>query len=1067
MTDSGHFKRQAQQKKIKQRIKRQAYGIAFKALQKDLKNNVLDEQKISDIYRKINLRLNHSFKSFNQYRIARQGFLQAVRDYNQTHNAQLDEPVVPIVEGRDKLTIGYDWFVEGSKVSDSYKTMLDIWQKKRKFSANEYVMYLLYSSIMLGGLNDIDALRALYQWLYGERKLYQINLTSDDHQEESLAVIPLAVQDTRYGCISPNDNELTRYVNYIPDPISLMLLYTLKDIDLNKRKVSQFETLINQLNKQFKLTQRDPNKPHLSHLVKYANFHWRNLPESAIDGAGSMVMQGNLKTTALPTNKLLDYNQEKIVNAESKQGKTLEWRHFFESDAKFDTKTSQPRSSITEYPSFSKNLIKEIQYELKGSKNSAKTQLSHLLAEYPQPNAQRLIQWTLSLLSDGKSNQQSISKYVGSIGRDWLMLTMDESLDDWLEEDYIEVYEQIIQSKISDGRKASLLYKEDEDSDDAIELTDYDLASYGDDAIDTSNLDDSDMGSIEPHKDARNSEPTTKTFTSGRLQAFHNFQMHAYGAPCVPFAWQVQKQVVEANMVSPRVYHCMQNYLKLAKLTEDQRQLCQTVVALAYRTGMRLNELIGIKVADIEDINNPSIILKPNRYRRLKSSSARRRLPIACLLKRNELESFQKLYEQQKTAKRRYLFSSGIEDNPLPSYFFTNLLTRLWDLALGRDNHNYTFHSMRHTAISQLGLVVSKSPLTYVMTDYDNEDAKRICKALLGYHQMQGAWFGLASFVGHLTCDTTFEHYIHTAHLIAGQQLSQAQVFMPLITLTNITDIEYQRINYHDKTAYDKTNKTVSLTKLRSYFGKKLKAHHAPLFQTNQEINKQSLNLQSMELKADTLPQSIFIHAKYNDVIAYLLELNAVEVTQRRERLEQIAIKHGIYFKDAQRIYANAERLHNDQRLIIQPRGRKAQIVINKALDRAYHLSIRDPDTLHRLVAIYQQKHITSNSYLHFGIKKSQHQLLAEFMTLACQLVDAQHWQIRSDSEQAVRDLKKKYRLNSKIMTGVRPKFKGFEVRVVDKAKDSKTGDGYYKSSGVLKFVGGVLVCLVDLTFIA
>ncbi|HCI76148.1 MULTISPECIES: hypothetical protein [unclassified Psychrobacter] len=88
--------------------------------------------------------------------------------------------------------------------------------------------------------------------------------------------------------------------------------------------------------------------------------------------------------------------------------------------------------------------------------------------------------------------------------------------------------------------------------------------------------------------------------------------------------------------------------------------------------------------------------------------------------------------------------------------------------------------------------------------------------SLAGYHHAQGAWFALASVVGHLTCDTTFEHYIHTAHLLAGQQLSEANLDIPFIVLQNITGISYQKLNYHDKTVYDKTTKTVFCQNLKS-----------------------------------------------------------------------------------------------------------------------------------------------------------------------------------------------------------------------------------------------------------
>lgn len=59
-------------------------------------------------------------------------------------------------------------------------------------------------------------------------------------------------------------------MSYVPDDLSLMFLYALGDTDISQR-----------LNNTFELTCRDPEKIHLSHLIKYANFHWRQWPGHA------------------------------------------------------------------------------------------------------------------------------------------------------------------------------------------------------------------------------------------------------------------------------------------------------------------------------------------------------------------------------------------------------------------------------------------------------------------------------------------------------------------------------------------------------------------------------------------------------------------------------------------------------------------------------------------------------------------------------------------------------------------------------------------------------------------
>ena len=1017
-----------------------------------------DESDMEEHYCTIDNELSNIFKTFNQYRCARVGFLQAVRNYNKNNNCALDEPVVPIVAERDKLTISYDWFVEGSKVSETWEAMQLTWQRKLKFSANDYVSYFFYSSIMFGGLNDIDVLRALYQWLFSDRKLYLVNLKkqSGPHQkldaDNILLVIPLEVLDDKYGCrIDGNDDALTRYVSYVPDDLSLIFLNALEGTDLNKRKINQFETIVKELNNKFGLTCRDPQKIYLSHLIKYANFHWRQWPGSTIDGAGSLVMQGQLKSTSLPTKQLLSYNREIIQSTQP----AINWQKLFIQSTSLND-TSKPSKS---YPAFSKNIIQLIQESLKGTRLSAKEKINHLKNDFPQPNAIRLLGWVLFLLEGSQTNLNSVSKYVGCIGREWLMLTMDEELEEWGTNDYEEIYEQIILSKVKDARKKDVLQKDPIDDRDDIELDDDDLVYPVPNlaqVLDESNDSKSERKNFTSLDELKN----TQAYTYGRLRAFHRYQMQDFDAPDVVFAWGENKQVVKASMVSPRVYNAMHSALQISELNKSQKLLCQTILILAYRTGMRINEIAGIKLKNVKGIPDISVVLTPNPYLRLKSSSAKRRVLLTALLKKDELKILTLFIAQQERISASYLFSQGASRQPLPTYFFSNLMRILWDEVLGQNNHDYTFHSFRHTAISQLALAINKSALAQMMTDYTVEDCQNIADSLAGYHQNQGAWFGLASFVGHLTCDTTFEHYIHTAHLLAGWQLSNAKIEIPFTVLQNVTGIDYQTVNYHDKAAYDRSTKTVALKKLRPYFAKKLKAHHAPLF-TAPDMSAQLIQ-KSTDTEEKEVACSIFIDVRYDAVISFIREVDNLKPELREKELENTAIKYGIHLLNAKKFYQNASSLNNNDKLITQVKGQGAQAIITTALDKAYQMSVHNPDKLRQFVSIYKQKHITSRSYLKFGIKESQHKLLAEFLKIGCEIIAPHHWQLTSNSVKEVRDFKKKYKLDSAIRVETNQNSAEFEVRVVRKIKSSSTDAKAYESSGVLKFLGEVLVILIE-----
>lgn len=1057
---AAHKLRQAKQQQQKAALRKKAANLVSDYLQQ---YQVIDSTDISKHYHAIDAKLSKTFTTFNNYRVARQGFLDAVRAYNKANHCTLDEPVVPIVAERDKLTISYEWFVEGSKVSSTWEAMQLSWQNKRKFSANDYVTYFLYSSIIFGGLNDLSALKALYQWLFSDRKLHLVDLEkqTESHQkldaDKILLVIPLEVRDDKYGCrVDGIDDALTRYVSYVPDDLSLMFLYALGDTDINKRKIQQFETILKGLNNTFEITCRDPKKIHLSHLIKYANFHWRQWPGSAIDSAGSLVMQGQLKSTSLPTKQLLSYNQEIIQSTQP----AITWQKLFiQSISSNDI--SKPSKS---YPAFSKNIIQLIQETLKGTKSSAKDTINNIKDEFPQPNAIRLLGWVLSLLEGNQTNLNSVSKYVGCIGREWLMLTMDEDLEEWGTNDYEEIYEQIILSKVKDARKKDILQKDPIDDRDDTEFDDEDIKNSGDDDLDIlvsdlqQTLDESKESKNEGQQSTSLDElKNTQSYTYGRLRAFHRYQMQYFNAPDVVFAWGENKQIVKAGMVSPRVYNAMHSALQASELNTSQKLLCQTILILAYRTGMRINEIAGIKLKNIKDLSDISVVLTPNPYLRLKSSSAKRRVLLEALLKKDELRIVTLFISQQERMGASYLFSQGASRQPLPTYFFSNLMRILWDGVLGQDNHNYTFHSFRHTAISQLALAINGSALAEVMTDYTLDECQNIADSLAGYHQIQGAWFGLASFVGHLTCDTTFEHYIHTAHLLAGEQLSQANIEIPFTVFQNITGIDYQTVNYHNKTAYDKSTKAVALKKLRPYFAKKLKAHHTPLF-TAPDVSAQIIQRST---EGEGIQHSIFIEARYDAVISFIREIDRLRPELREKELENIAIKYGIHLLNARELYKNASSLNNNDKLITQVKGQTAQAIITTALDNAYNLSVQKPDQLREFVNIYKQKHITSRSYLKFGIKKSQHELLAEFLKIGCQIIAPHHWQLTSTSVKEVRDFKKKHELNSAIRVEANQNCVGFEVRIVRKMKSKSEKQAAYESSGVLKFLGEILVILI------
>lgn len=1010
-------------------------------------NPLYKDTDLFDYYQDINTILETNFDTPLSFQLARQGFLKVIRIYNKNHKVYLDEPVVPVLAERDSLSIGYDWFVQGAKVSQASREMIEIWQRKMKFTTNDLVESAIFCSIVYGGLNDIEVLKAFYEWLLAEREVYRIDLPSEGNTVgfESVPIILLVIDDNSYGCwesssrnsSDTSDSELKRYVEYVPDDMTLCFLYALKDEIVKKRLIKSFDTLINDISKKLALKNKDKTRPQLSHMIKHANYHWRQLEGSNVDNVLAAIRQGRIKTTGLPTNKLLNYNKEKI----NSNVKHLQWDELFEVDYSRPVNTS--RETIS-YPTFSKNLIRAVHEELKGIRVNAIVGIKQLQGEFPQPNAQRVLGWVLQLLNDKSVNQESISKYVGCIGRDWLMMTMDEDIDKWDGEDFEIIYEQVIQNKIKDGRKESVINKD-------------------------SNFDDKLVGSND--RSYMDKLRDGQGFTYGRLRAFHDYQRECHDAPYVYFSWHYNRQVVKANIISPRIYHAMKVYIDKSELEIKQKRVCLVVLSLAYRTGLRIKELIGVRVSDIADtytdnhnqeIDEPKIWIRPNRYRRLKSSSASRIIPVNCLLKKDEMDLFIELFKHQKRLKRKYLFSQGSGKQPLPSTFFSNMMKLIWDRLLGE--HDFTFHSFRHTAISQLALVLGKSSLAAIMTDYDAKQCETIIEGILGYHKAQGSWFGLASFAGHLTCDTTFEHYIHTAHLQTGIQLADAKLQLPYTVFQQITGLKYQTIHRQNKDAYDAKYKKVRLGLLRSYLVKSLVTSKSPLFVDSLNISTNPPIIESNRLAS----QSIFIHQKYSDATAYLEELQKLNLEKRDVLLPEVAIRHGINITEARQLYDNANQVFasDDKLLLSSPNGSKNQELLIKALEKAYQISIREPDQLKMFVEIFVAKQNIKTSSINFGVKPSEMKMLEQFLDVGCKLINAPHWQIRASSEDRVTQLKQCLKLDSQIRTGSRQNFHGYELRVVQKKikrsdKNLAISETYYASSGVLKYLGYLLSVLI------
>ena len=215
---------------------------------------------------------------------------------------------------------------------------------------------------------------------------------------------------------------------------------------------------------------------------------------------------------------------------------------------------------------------------------------------------------------------------------------------------------------------------------------------------------------------------------------------------------------------------------------------------------MRKKELLGLKYNDIEGLKaaTPSVVIRPNSYRPTKTQSSIRRVPLFALLKPNELSFFINFVQSNIGGNsNKFIFTLSSDQRPIDDHVPLKLLKRiLKDISVDDNVTDHTFHGFRHTAVSNLSLVlVGHSDLVEALTDYNESDVLRIKKGLLGEHiNAQDRWYALSGIMGHLSPERSFEYYNHFATLMATYALSVADIGLPKQTLCNITKFPPRRI---------------------------------------------------------------------------------------------------------------------------------------------------------------------------------------------------------------------------------------------------------------------------------
>lgn len=176
----------------------------------------------------------------------------------------------------------------------------------------------------------------------------------------------------------------------------------------------------------------------------------------------------------------------------------------------------------------------------------------------------RLLDWIFDIQANNKVS--SIERYLSSIAKDYLfhIYMYEDDIETMNTEDYEEMYESIL-----------------------------------------SGIDDRD-------EIKRTSKPNLRhgraQYAFGRLKAFHTFCMQKHEVPAVSnfkYSTFQRVQLCHARLISPQLFNQLKQQLMVkisTCLTLQEReymQQLQLMYLLAYRLGLRLNEIRGLTFAEI------------------------------------------------------------------------------------------------------------------------------------------------------------------------------------------------------------------------------------------------------------------------------------------------------------------------------------------------------------------------------------------------------------------------------------------------------------------------------------
>lgn len=681
-----------------------------------------------------------------------------------------------------------------------------------------------------------------------------------------------------------------------------------------------------------------------SNYLRHIAIYWQTMPDVYLDIQMVQVLIGQQKQTSLPIVQWLRYFQSIKI-----PNAVLSDEHV--SKLVIESSNSAENSlTDVKVERFRSDAVKEIRSILNSDKKQVKPQLLNLLTQNLYPNQERLVRWMIDLLTSG-NKINTLKRYLSEVGNGFIAGTRTADFSRLSKHDYHYLYNEIIAEK----------------------------------------------------------NPNKLGFTKTVICSLHHSLKRHYQAPDIDIRGGGDPQIVSSYLIPNQVYHAILGCIaEQETLSDYYKQALRIVIIILYRTGMRISEILGLQVKDIEYDNQGfkeyNVIIRSNAHRDLKSDDGTRRIYLSALLLPGELEGFKKLFHLKESQSARYLFTLKYQSVPLSRYSIEQPLKRILEHTA---YHDLTLHSFRHNAISNMAFILRcDSTFAQQFTDYDQVQIDRIKTHLLGKKRRVSTnyWDALMEFAGHADLSTTFSSYIHVADLIASHQLHQAKLTLPLDVVNKLIGTSRMDLKQHNPLALESRDDNVHLNQIRPYVNRKIECEKLafthkvkapyPTSHNSNTVKKQSsavFGSYSREViekllcdieDGQTLGEASSLNFRYDD--ALMIYERALSLVKNDDGTlnHKLISKRRKQRSDHVLIAPTPLHYHEEQALVYQCFDNLEALYTSKVSRRE----------IKQMLKVFYEKTNTSKSEIRFSFK--QKKLFYSYLKTMCQILPSKHWRV-------------------------------------------------------------------------